>query len=76
MSRRAPRLRFPGQLAVTALIVIALVGVAQLAGSREGSPAPDRLPAGILLPLEGLGGGAGAPGHVLEGRWRVGGGVP
>lgn len=71
MSPRAPRLRFPGQLAVTALIVVGLVGIGHLASSREGAPALDRIPAETRLPLEGLGRGASAPNHVLEGRWRV-----
>ena len=71
MTHRAPRLRFPGQLAVTAMIVIGLAGIAHLAGSREGAPAPDPMPARTLLPLEGLGRGVGAPDHVLAGRWRV-----
>ena len=71
MTHRAPRLRFPAQLAVTALIVAGLVGVGHLASSREGAPALDRIPAETRLPLEGLGRGASAPNHVLEGRWRV-----
>lgn len=71
MTHKAPRLRFPGQLAVTAMIVVCLVGIAQLAGSREGAPAPDPVPARTRLPLEGLGRGAGAQDHVLAGRWRV-----
>ncbi len=71
MSPRTPRLRFPDQLAVTAMIVVCLAGIAHLASSREGARALDPIPAQTRLPLEGLGRGANAQDHVLAGRWRV-----
>lgn len=71
MSNSTPWLRLPVQLAVTAAVVFALVGAAQMAGSRERAEALDRPAAQTRFQLGGTERAAGVAEHVLEGRWRV-----
>ena len=71
MANRTQWLRFPVQLAVTAMIVLGLVGVAHMASSRDRAEAFDQAAAQTRFQFEGSGRGVGVAAHVLEGRWRV-----
>jgi len=71
MASRTQWLRFPVQLAATAIIVLGLVGVAHMANSRERAEAFDQVAGRTSFQFEGSGRGLGVAAHVLEGRWRV-----
>ena len=71
LASRTQWLRLPIQLAVTAIIVLGLVGVAHMASSRDRAEAFDQAAAQTRFQFEGAGRGVGIAGHVLAGRWRV-----
>ena len=71
MPGSTPKLRFPAQLAVTAMIVLGLAGAAQLASSSSEAEAFDQAAAQTRLAFDAAGRGISAGDHVLKGRWRV-----
>lgn len=68
---KSNRLPFPAQVLTTGIIVVALVGTAQLASSKEDSRAFDKAAEHTRFQLEGTDRKADRVDNVLAGRWEV-----